>query len=284
MRIGFIGVGMMGRGMGLNILKEGHELWVIAHRNREPVDDLVRRGAYEALDLETIAAKAEVIMLCLSSAKVVEETLAKLKPRLKAGQVVIDTGTTDPETTRRLSRELLRLGVSFADAPVTGGPEQAVAAELGVLLGADEATLERIGPVLGCYSSRIRHFGPPGAGQTAKIISNFIITGMIALVSEGFGAAHREHIDWKSLYEVMLNGSGNSGVLRKMLEPALKGDFDGYRFSLANAAKDIGYYCDMHEPTALADAVANLFRDALKGGHGGRNVSHLLDPAIDDVT
>ena len=284
MRIGFIGVGMMGHGMGLNILKEDHELWVIAHRNREPIDDLVRRGAYEALDLETIATKAEVVMLCLSNAKVVEEVMGKLKPRLRPGQVVIDTGTSDPETTRRLARELARLGVAFADAPVTGGPEQAAAAELGVLLGADEATLERIGPVLGCYSSRIRHFGPPGSGQTAKIISNFIITGMIALVAEGFGAAHREQLDWKSLYEVMLNGSGNSGVLRKMLEPALKGDFDGYRFSLANAAKDIGYYCNMREPTALAEAVANVFRDALQGGHGGRNVSHLLDPAIDDVS
>src|SRR5205085_8191453 len=106
MRIGFIGVGMMGHGMGLNILKEKHELWVIAHRNREPIDDLVKRGAYEALDLDTIAAKADVIMLCLSNARVVEETLGKLKPKLRTGQIVIDTGTSDPETTRKLAREL----------------------------------------------------------------------------------------------------------------------------------------------------------------------------------
>jgi 3-hydroxyisobutyrate dehydrogenase len=85
----------------------------------------------------------------------------------------------------------------------------------------------------------------------------------------------------------MLNGSGNSGVLRKMVESALKGDFDGYRFSLANAAKDIGYYAELAEKldrmTPLAEAVVAMFSEAAKG-HGGRNVSHLLDPAIDDVT
>ena len=87
---------------------------------------------------------------------------------------------------------------------------------------------------------------------------------------------------------MMLNGSGNSGVLRKMVEPALKGDFDGYRFALANAAKDIGYYAELAEglgcSTKLTESVAEVFAHAVETGHGGRNVSHLLDPAIDDVS
>jgi 3-hydroxyisobutyrate dehydrogenase-like beta-hydroxyacid dehydrogenase len=86
----------------------------------------------------------------------------------------------------------------------------------------------------------------------------------------------------------MLNGSGNSGVLRKMVEPALGGNFDGYRFALANAAKDISYYAELAETlglrTQLTESVADLFASAVESGHGGRNVSHLLDPAIDDVT
>src|SRR5205085_12590259 len=135
-----------------------------------------------------------------------------------------------------------------------------------------------------CYATRIKNFGPPGSGNVAKLISNYLVIGMIGLVAEAFTEARAAHVDWADLYEVMLNGSGNSGVLRKMLDGALKGDFDGYRFSIANAGKDIGYYCEMHEPSALAEAVANMFREAIKGGHGGRNVSHLLDPAIDDVT
>ena len=86
----------------------------------------------------------------------------------------------------------------------------------------------------------------------------------------------------------MLNGSGNSGVLRKMVEPALKGDFDGYRFALSNANKDIGYYTELAAKlgcmTHLTESVAEIFAKAVETGHGGRNVSHLLDPAIDDVT
>jgi 3-hydroxyisobutyrate dehydrogenase-like beta-hydroxyacid dehydrogenase len=111
---------------------------------------------------------------------------------------------------------------------------------------------------------------------------------MVVLVAEAFGAARAATIDWKDLYEVMLNGSGNSGVLRKMVEPALKGDFDGYRFALANAAKDISYYAQLAEGlgcnSKLTESVAEVFARAVETGHGGRNVSHLLDPAIDDVS
>ena len=146
----------------------------------------------------------------------------------------------------------------------------------------------RIRPLLACFATTIRHFGPPGSGHTAKLISNYLVTGMVALVAEAFGAARAAQIDWKDLYEVMLNGSGNSGVLRKMVEPALKGDFDGYRFALANAAKDIGYYAALAESlgcaSGLTESVAEVFARAVEAGHGGRNVSHLLDPAIDDVS
>jgi 3-hydroxyisobutyrate dehydrogenase-like beta-hydroxyacid dehydrogenase len=288
MRIGLIGAGMMGHGMALNLLKAGHNVTVMAHRNRARVDDLVARGAVEAQDVAAIAGDTDVILLCVSTSKVVEETIAKLRPHLRGGQIVVDAGTSEPETTRRLARELGRIGVGYADAPLTGGPEQAEKAELGVLCGADDKTFAAIEPLLKCFATTIRHFGPAGSGHTAKLISNYLVTGMIALVTEAFAAARKAGLDWGDLYEVMLNGSGNSGVLRKMVAPALAGDFDGYRFSIANAAKDIGYYMELAEKldcgSDLAAAVAQRFAEAVETGHGGRNVSHLLDPAIDDVT
>jgi 3-hydroxyisobutyrate dehydrogenase-like beta-hydroxyacid dehydrogenase len=287
MRIGFLGAGMMGSGMALNLIKCGHEVLVIAHRNRGPIDELVRNGAREAGSLESLAEESEAVILCLSTAEVVSETIERMKPRLRAGQIIIDTGTTAPETTRRLAHELSPLGIGYADAPLTGGPEQAAKAELGALVGADAETFARIRPVLACFASRIKHFGPPGSGHVAKLISNYLVIGMIGLVAEAFTTARKANVDWSDLYEVMLNGSGNSGVLRKMVEPALKGDFEGYRFSLANAAKDIGYYAELAEKldrmTPFSEAVVEMFSEAARG-HGGRNVSHLLDPAIDDVT
>lgn len=287
MHVGLIGAGMMGHGMAANLLKHGHQVTVIAHRNRAPVEDLRAKGAREATSLAEIA-EAEVILLCVTTSKVVEETIRQLKPHLRTGQIILDAGTSAPAATKKLAHELAALGVAYADIPLTGGPEQAEKAELGVLCGASEETFARIRPLLACFATTIRHFGPAGSGHTAKLISNYLVTGMVALVAEAFGAAREAAIDWKDLYEVMLNGSGNSGVLRKMVEPALKGDFDGYRFALANAAKDIGYYAELAEGlgcnSKLTESVAECFARAVETGHGGRNVSHLLDPAIDDVS
>jgi 3-hydroxyisobutyrate dehydrogenase-like beta-hydroxyacid dehydrogenase len=287
MHIGLIGAGMMGHGMAANLLKHGHEVSVIAHRNRGPVEDLVTKGAREARSLEEIAA-ADVILLCVTTSKVVEDTIARLKPHLRPGSIIMDAGTSAPDATKLLAHDLKTMGVGYADIPLTGGPEQAEQGVLGVLCGAESDTFERIQPLLSCFATTIKHFGPPGSGHTAKLISNYLVTGMVALVAEAFGAARTAQIDWKDLYDVMLNGSGNSGVLRKMVEPALHGDFDGYRFALSNAAKDIGYYAELAEKlgcaTRLTESVAEIFRQAVETGHGGRNVSHLLDPAIDEVT
>jgi 3-hydroxyisobutyrate dehydrogenase-like beta-hydroxyacid dehydrogenase len=213
--------------------------------------------------LREIAA-ADVILLCVTTSKVVEDTIAGLKPHLHPGSIIMDAGTSAPDATKRLAHDLKAIGVGYADIPLTGGPEQAEQGVLGVLCGAEPETFAAIQPLLACFATTIKHFGPPGSGHTAKLISNYLVTGMVALVAEAFGAARTAQIDWKDLYEVMLNGSGNSGVLRKMVEPALHGDFDGYRFALSNAAKDIGYYAELAEKlgcaTRLTESVAEIFQ------------------------
>src|SRR3712207_1123034 len=143
MRIGFIGAGLMGRGVVLNLMKAGHEVRVIAHRNRAPIEELVGRGAREASSLEELAQGTEIIMLCLTTSTVVAKVVGELTPFLKSGQILIDTGTSDPEATRRLAHQLAAIGVGFADAPMTGGPAQAEAAQVGIMLGADETVHAR---------------------------------------------------------------------------------------------------------------------------------------------
>ena len=280
MRIGFVGVGLMGHGMALNLLKGGHEVYVVAHHNRTPIEDLLAKGACEARSLVEIAKVSDYIFLCLSSSAIVEQTISVLQPGLRSGQIIIDAGTSEPESTRRLASELATLGIGYADAPMTGGPEQAGNGELGILCGASPETFSSILPLLSSYATTIRHMGPVGSGHAAKLISNFLVTGMVALVAQAFGAARKADIDWRNLYEVMLNGSGNSGVLRKMVAPALDGDFEGYKFSLANAAKDITYFKALATgiglETSLAAAVQVVFEDAVAKGHGAKNVSHLL--------
>jgi 3-hydroxyisobutyrate dehydrogenase-like beta-hydroxyacid dehydrogenase len=283
MRIGLIGAGMMGRGMAASLLAHGHEITFTVHHNREGLDALVAKGAREMKGPAELAAASDVILICVTTSKIVEQQIAALNPHLRRGMIVLDAGTSLPEATRAIARDLAAIGVSYADVPLTGGPEQAARGELGVLCGADDDTFRIIEPLLKSVATTVRHMGPVGSGHTAKLISNFLVTGMAALVAQGFAAARAAGLEWKALYEVMLNGSGNSGVLRKMVEPALAGDFDGYKFSIANAAKDIGYYrelaarlgCDVDLP----QAVALVFAKALESGDGGRNVSQMLKPS-----
>jgi len=284
MQIGFVGAGLMGHGMAVNLLKSGHEVTVLGHRNPVPVDDLVLRGARKAANLGALATHAEVIITCVTNSKVVEEVVESLKPHLGAGQIILDMGTSDPAVNRRLANELGAQGVAFAEAPVMGGPDQAAAAELGALVGADPHTFERVRPVLECYCASISHVGPVGTGQTAKLISNYLSLGTAALVADVFNVARKAGIDWEKLYAAMLRGSGNSGALRRMVEPALQGNYDGYAFTLSNAHKDMTYYMALAGEggfrSPLADEIMAVYDKAKAGGYGDRRVSRLIDPKL----
>jgi 3-hydroxyisobutyrate dehydrogenase-like beta-hydroxyacid dehydrogenase len=280
MQIGFIGVGMMGRGMVLRLLKAGYKVKVLAHRNRAPVGEVVSAGATEAENAADLATGCSIIMTCVNTAETVEEMALSLLPHLEAGQIVIDATTSTPQTSRKLAARLAGRGVAFADAPMTGGPEQVLAGEAGALVGAEPETFRAIEGVIASYCSAIAHFGPPGSGHLAKLISNYLACGMVALIADSYGAADEAGIDWRKLYDVQLRGSTNSGALKKMVGPALGGDFDGYRFSIANAAKDMRYYCELADTlgrlTPLASATMSMLRAAADLGHGAENVSRLL--------
>lgn len=286
MRIGLIGAGLMGHGMAANLLKAGHEVIVIAHRNRQPIEHLVRRGAKEAAEFAGLVGSADVILLCVTNSRAVEEVIGRLKPHLKPGQVIVDTGTSEPDTNRRIAAELEAEGVAFAEAPVAGGPEQAEAAELGALVGADPQTFQKIRPMLECFCATVSHMGPVGAGQTAKLVSNYLVLGMVALIADTYNVASKAGVDWGKLYAAMLRGSSNSGALRKIVGPALEGNYDGYPFSLANAHKDMSYYMTVAGELAarsdMAEEIMATYDKALERGHGDYRVSRLIDPALQE--
>ncbi len=279
-RIGLIGAGLMGHGLGLRLREAGHPLSIVANRNRVPVEDLVDKGAVECPNYATLAQTADIIILCVSNSDVVGAILHEIKPHLRSDQTIIDAGTSRPQDSVERAADLKNIGVSFSDCPLTGGPAQARAGTLGVLCGGPRDVIAIIKPVLQSFATTIRHMGEAGSGHQAKLISNFLVTGMIALVSESFAAAAKANIDPQALFDAMQNGSGNSGVLQKMVAPALTGDFNGYQFALANALKDIGYYVGAPDATALAQATHAFFVEANLSGDPNRNVSTLLTPSF----
>ena len=209
-----------------------------------------------------------------------------MAPALRPGQMVIDTGTSALASTMALAERLEALGVDFAEAPLTGGAQQAADGVLGAF---GPAPRPRASPApnrcFATFCERVEHFGPVGAGAKAKFINKLtLVMGIAALVTEAFRAAADEGIDWGQLHDVVQCGSANSGVLTRIIGKAREGDFSGYVFSVGNAAKDMRYIADYLDAsghgTPMSRAVHDLFQRAEAQGHGDRRISELLRPEI----
>jgi 3-hydroxyisobutyrate dehydrogenase-like beta-hydroxyacid dehydrogenase len=263
MRIGFIGVGLMGVGMAKNLLQAGHDLQVLAHHNRAPVERLLTLGATEADSAAQLAAAVEVIFLCLPNADSVQQVIGALEPGLASGLLIIDATTSLPETSRQIAAQMAARGIDFVDAPVTGGPPAAEQGTLTSMVGASAEAYARAHPLIEHYSGMVVRCGESGAGDTAKLIHNFVTMGQVALVVEAMRRCDLSGIDRQLMYQVMSNGGANSNTLRKMVPSALSGTYDGHRFSLGNAAKDVDYIVQlagqMGEDSSMIEGIRGFF-------------------------
>ena len=252
-RIGFIGAGLMGRGMAKNIVEKGYRLCVLGHRNRGPIEDLVRRGAAEAKSPAALARASEIVLLCVPSSEEVElcvfaenGIMAGAHDRL----IVVDSTTAEPASTERVAKALASKSVRFADAPLTRSPKDAEAGRLNTLVGADDATLAAIRPVLETFSENIFHVGPVGSGHKLKLINNFLSQGIAALIAEAVTTATKAGVDLATMFEVVSAGGANSSVFQRFMPWVLSGD-SGMVFKLKNGQKDVRYY------TRLAETVGS---------------------------
>jgi len=284
-KVGFVGVGLMGHGMAKNLMKAGNDLTIIAHRNRAPVEDLVEKGATEVSTLSELSAASDVIFFCLSDSDVVETVIDKLKPDLRAGQIIIDATTARPQSTTALQEVLADIGVDLVDAPITANPEKAEAGELTSLVGAADDVFARVEPLIQTYSATVLHFGPTGAGHTAKLMNNFVTQSTGQLLALSYSVARQAGVDWTKLHAAMSGGAAKSGTFEKMITPALDGDYRGHEFTLANSWKDVRYFAEFAESlgrkTSLVDGVLDSLKAVNDAGFGERYVSEMLDPDVD---
>lgn len=284
MKIGLIGAGLMGHGMGVNILTAGHELHVVAHRNRAPIEDLVSRGALEAPSPAALGALVDVVVLCVTGTPAAQKVIDALMEVLRPGMLVIDTTTNTSGGPEAFSSTLAGRDVTYVEAPVTGGAQQAREGVLGAIVGCDRELPQEARDVLSCFCRQIEQFGPAGAGARAKLVSNFLALGTAALVIETFRKARALGVDWQKLYELAQHGSGKSVGLDRIVGGAVAGDFNGYKFSIDNSIKDLSYFADLAEKNScdsdLIPALLDVFSRAASDGHGNRMISELLDPEL----
>jgi 3-hydroxyisobutyrate dehydrogenase-like beta-hydroxyacid dehydrogenase len=280
--IGFAGLGLMGHGMAKNIVEKGYPLTVAAHRSRQAVDDLVRRGAGEA-SVEDLAARATIVFLTLPGSPQVAEAVARMAPHLRPGSVVVDCSTSDPTVTERLATDLAAKGIRFADAPLSRTPKEAWEGTLDCMVGADPEVFARLRPVIAPWAGKIVHIGRTGDGHRMKLLNNFLSLGYAAIYAEALALAAKVGISTATFDSVIRGGRMDCGFYQTFMGYALDGNREAHRFTLSNAYKDLRYLESMANAatvtTTMASAVKNSFAGAVaRGGAGPEDyVPHLTD-------
>ena len=257
--IGMVGIGMMGHGIATNVQKHGYELAVLEHAGNQPLDALKAGGARTFTSAAQLAARSDVVILVLTGAPQVEAVLTGpdgVLQGLRPGTVVIDCSTSIPGTTVRMAQAVRAKGGRFLDTPMTRTPKEAAEGRLNLLVGGDAALLEECRPLLRCFAENIMHAGPIGAGHSMKLLHNYVSLGMVTLLAEAAACAQQSGVSPEVFVDVLAKGGGGGIALERLKPFLLARDVSGLRFSVANAAKDLGYYNAMAAEAGAEHAVA----------------------------
>ncbi len=282
-RVGMVGVGLMGHGIAASLLRAGHRLSFLDHPGNQPVDDLLAAGAQRRSSGREVAADAEVVILCVTGTPQVESVLFDadgVLEGLQAGSVVVDCSTAIPRSTEAIAGRIAAAGGRFMDAAMTRTPKEAAEGRLNLIVGAADELFHDLRPLLESFSEHITHAGKVGAGHTMKLLHNYVSLGFTAVLAEAAAASRRAGIDDAVFLEVLGNGGGGGVVLERLRPFIVAEDPSGFRFSLANSLKDVGYYHAMAEDLGasrgVAEAIDALYRDINDRGHGERLVPELV--------
>ncbi|MGB0035753.1 MAG: NAD(P)-dependent oxidoreductase [Candidatus Acidiferrales bacterium] len=225
--VGLIGLGLMGKPMGHNLLKAGFPL-VVWNRSSAKAEDLVREGARLAANPQDAAAQADVLITIVSDPPAVEGILWGANGALaglRRGSVLIESSTISPELARREAAACAERGVEYLDAPVTGGTWGAEKGELVFMIGGKSETLERVRPVLEAVGKKLFLLGPNGAGQTVKLAMNLILALQVDALSEALALVTAAGLPGERLIEVLQSSMARAAVLDVKAPLILKNEF-----------------------------------------------------------
>ena len=243
MKVGFIGLGMMGSGIAMNAIKGGHEL-VVSDLGRNVAEPHLEAGAAWASTPKEVAQQSDVILTSLPGPKEVQAVVLGpdgLAEGLSEGQIYLDLSTNSPTVMRQVHASLLEQGVQTLDAPVSGGPHGARSGKLAIWVGGDEEAFNRALPVLNSVSDSPTYVGPIGAGSIAKLVHNLsgymVQTALIEAFTMGVKAGLPAEALWRAVRQGAL---GRARTFDNMSRQFLPGRFDPADFALELARKDVG--------------------------------------------
>lgn len=281
MRVGFIGLGIMGLPMAKNILKAGHELTAF-NRSERPRAEAAAAGARLAGSPAEAAQGAEVVITMVTDSPDVEAVCTGPKGVIEGarpGTVVVDMSTISPEVTRRVGARLAERGVHMLDAPVSGGDTGAIAGTLSIMVGGEAEHLERVRPVLAAMGKRIVHCGPLGAGQTVKLCNQIAVTLTNLAVCEALVFAVKNGVDPAKMLEAVSAGAGGSWQMSNLGPKMLRRDFaPGFKVRLQRKDLRLAIESATQQNIALPGLglVSQLFAAVDSAGMGEEGTQSLI--------
>ena len=280
-KLGFIGLGNMGKPMAKNLLKEGFELTVY-DVFEAPVNELVDLGATRANSAKEAAESSDIVILMLPNSPHVENAVLGNDGVLegaKQNSLIIDMSSIAPATSIKVADEAGKKGIRMIDAPVTGGVIGAVNGALSIMVGGSDEDVEEAMVVLNVLGKKITHVGAIGMGQTAKICNQIVVGISLCAVSEAMVLGTKAGIDPEKLQQILNSGSAHCWALETRIPNVIDGDFEpGFMINLQH--KDLGLALeagkDLHVPIPLAGLAYQEYEAARAQGLGTKDHSAVI--------
>jgi 3-hydroxyisobutyrate dehydrogenase len=286
--VGFIGMGIMGKGMVRNLAKADHRP-LVWNRTRSRVDDLVSEGFEVAEDPAALAAACDVVITCVSDTPDVEEVVLGERGVLegvKKGSLVIDMSTISPRVTVEIGKRLAEKGVAMLDAPISGGSEGAAKGTLSIMVGGEADHVKRAMPLFEAMGKAITHVGPLGSGQKVKLVNQILVVVNALAVSEALLFAQAGGLDLEKTLEAVVPGAAGSWMLQFRGPQVVKRDWrPGFTIDLQQ--KDLRLVLEAADqlgtPVLGTSLVFNLYRTLQAEGLGGEG-NHALVKALERLS
>jgi 2-hydroxy-3-oxopropionate reductase len=279
-KIGFIGLGIMGKPMAKNLLKAGYSI-VAYDLNKDAVEDVVKAGALGASSSKETAGKAEVIITMLPDSPDVKEVILGkdgVLEGIKPGSIVIDMSSINPLVSQEIEKELRKKGVEMLDAPVSGGETGAIQGTLAIMVGGKEKVFNESVEIFKAVGKNIVHVGKIGAGGFVKLVNQIIVAVNIAAVGEAFTLGTKAGLDPQVIYQAIRGGLAGSSVLETKAPMMFARNFKpGFKIRLhhkdlqnaLSTAKDLGV------PLPLSSFVQQIILSLMTEGRGEEDHSAL---------
>ncbi|MBM4025959.1 MAG: 2-hydroxy-3-oxopropionate reductase [Planctomycetes bacterium] len=281
-KIGFIGLGIMGKPMAQNLVKAGYELTVFDILS-ERMDDLVRAGARRGASGKDVAAQSEVVITMLPNSPHVREAVlgpGGVLEGAKPGTILVDMSSIAPLASQEIAAQAREKGVAMLDAPVSGGEPKAIAGTLAIMVGGPQETFDQVKDILAKMGSSVTRVGEIGSGNVTKLANQIIVALNIAAMSEALVLATKAGVNPEKVFQAIRGGLAGSAVLDAKAPLALKGNFKpGFRIELH--IKDMANALDTaHElgvPVPLSGVVMQILQALRTDGKAGNDHSGIIE-------